>query len=377
VDIVHRDIKPSNVMITDGGVVKVLDFGIAILRGASALPRLTQFDRTVGTPAYMSPEQALGQPVASSSDIYSLGCLLYELLTGDKPFLGTTAMPLRAHHVHTPPPSVRARRADAPPQIDELITAMMAKDPAARPDATAVYQALQPFIMQDPWPADQADESRDPTRPFLRPLLGIRRHVSAETSVGADDSAPSADRPPLTDAEVDLLLGNVQALLDADHPSRAVSLLEDAATRAPDPARALQLREMLAAALLFAGEYTRAAGLFDAVGHEYAKHLPSGDPIVLNCSYHAGQAYAEIGQPEAALRHLRFYVANASANVDPDVALQVLESRFQIAILLAATGESHEAVSELREIRPMFAGIFGENSTMVRNIDKQISRLAM
>ena len=367
VDIVHRDIKPSNVMITAGGLVKVLDFGIAILRGASALPRLTQVDRTVGTPPYMSPEQCLGQPVAAASDVYSLGCLLCELLTGDQPFFETASMPLRAHHLQTAPPSVRARRAAVPAEIDALVTSMLAKNPAARPSAEAVYAALLPFALAEPAPSagPAADPDRDPTRPFRRPLL-------AAPAPPADTAAEPA---PLTDAAVKLLLGNVDALLRADHPAEAIRLLEEAARRAPDPAYALELRRALAAALFYAGEYTRAATLFDAVGSECRRYLPAADPLVLDCAYHAGHAYAETGKPGKALPQLRYYVQNADPGHDGEEAEKVIDSRFVAAQLLAAAGDPDAAAAELGALRPLLASTFGEKSTQVRNLDRQVGRL--
>lgn len=367
VDIVHRDIKPSNVMITDGGMVKVLDFGIAILRGASALPRLTRVDRTVGTPPYMSPEQCLGQAVTSASDIYSLGCLLCELLTGDAPFFGSEAMPLRAHHLQTAPPSVRARRAGVPTEIDALVTSMLAKDAAVRPSAEAVYNVLLPFVLGPANAGAYSDGGdRDPTRPFRRPLLAAAPARAAD-GVG--------ERVPLTDVEARVLLGNVEALLEAQHPGEAIRLLEDAAERTPDPALALELRRTLAAALFYAGEYTRAATLFDAVGSDYRRYLPPADPLVLDCAYHAGHAYAETGKPDKALPQLRYYLQNANAGRDPDEAAQVMDSRFVAAQLLAASGELDAAAAELTALRPLLAAAYGEDSTQVRNLDKQVSRL--
>ncbi|SHI00376.1 serine/threonine-protein kinase [Streptomyces sp. 3214.6] len=365
VDIVHRDIKPSNVMLVNGGLVKVLDFGIAILRGAGALPRLTQIDKTVGTPPYMSPEQCLGKVVTFASDIYSLGCLLCELLTGDVPFHGTDSMPLRAHHLQTPAPSVQGRRAEIPIALDSLLSSMLAKDPQERPSAEEVYEVLLPLASAPNDTKTGGDESRDPTRPFRRPLLTPAKQREQPTNRGK-----------LTDAEAEELQANVRVLLDNDHPSEAIRLLEDGVARAAhDPFLDLRLRHFLAAAHFYAGEYTRAAALFEVVGRDYRKHLPATDSFVLDCSYHAGHAYAEIGNPGKALPQLRFYVQNAVVSASNDTADQIRESRYLIAQMLAASGHHGEARVELEMVRRLLVVSVGANSTQVRNLDKQIDRL--
>ncbi|WP_449484538.1 protein kinase domain-containing protein [Streptomyces avidinii] len=365
VDIVHRDIKPSNIMLVNGGLVKVLDFGIAILRGSGALPRLTQIDKTVGTPPYMSPEQCLGKAVTSASDIYSLGCLLCELLTGDVPFHGTESMPLRAHHLQTPAPSVLKRRSDITAALDELVSSMLAKEPRDRPSAEKVYEALLPLV-SGPSGSTGGDESRDPTRPFRRPLMAPA--VQREQHRG---------RGKITDAEADELQANVQALLDNDRPSEAIRLLEDGVARAAqDPFLDLRLRHFLAAAHFYAGEYTRAASLYEVVGRSYRKHLSPDDSFVLDCAYHAGHSYAEIGKPDKALPQLRFYILNADASPNGEVAEQVRESRFVVAQMLATSGHLDEALAELKAVRSLLADAFGVDSTQLRNLDRQINRLA-
>ena len=248
-----------------------------------------------------------------------------------------------------------------PEAIDALVKSMLAKDAAARPSAEAVYAALLPFALTEPATAaiSAAAGDRDPTRPFRRPLLAAPTRP-AETAAG---------RLPLTDTEVKLLLGNVDALLQAQHPAAAISMLEDAAERAPDAAFALELRRVLAAALFYAGEYTRAATLFDAVGSDYRRYLPAADPLVLECAYHAGHAYAETGKSAKALPQLRYYVQNADPGLDADEAEKVIDSRFVVAQLLAASGELDAAAAELGALRPLLASTFGMSSTQVRNLD--------
>ena len=243
VDIVHRDIKAANVMVTDGGLVKVLDFGIAILRGAGALPRLTQVDRTVGTPAYMSPEQWAGQLVTPASDVYSLGCLLFELLTGDVPFHGSSRVPLRVAHQESAAPSVADVRPSVSAAIDTLVAAMLAKDPAARPTAEAVYRALLPIaggtVAAADGPLPGGEERRNPVRPFRQPLLGPTGRdpfqVPADSQAATDGSG-TGTTCPLTEEEAARLRADVQVLLDGStRPMRSACSKRDWTAPSPVP----------------------------------------------------------------------------------------------------------------------------------------------
>ncbi|GHJ91908.1 serine/threonine protein kinase [Streptomyces sp. NE5-10] len=129
--IVHRDIKPANVIITNTGAVKVMDFGIArALHGAQAT--MTQTGMVMGTPQYLSPEQALGKAVDHRSDLYATGCLLYELLSLRPPFTGETPLSVVYQHVQDIPVPPSEVRGSTPPELDGLVMRSLAKEPDDR-----------------------------------------------------------------------------------------------------------------------------------------------------------------------------------------------------------------------------------------------------
>jgi eukaryotic-like serine/threonine-protein kinase len=143
--VVHRDIKPDNVLLS-GGTAVVTDFGIAkaisAARVASTDTALTQMGTSVGTPAYMSPEQAAGDPdVDYRADIYSLGCMAYELLTGKPPFAGRTPQRTLAAHLSEAPVPVSSLRTDVPPSLAALVMRCLEKDPALRPQSASEIAA--------------------------------------------------------------------------------------------------------------------------------------------------------------------------------------------------------------------------------------------
>jgi hypothetical protein len=139
--VVHRDIKPANLVLDSGGTLKVVDFGIASLAHASAA--LTASGTTVGTPAYLSPEQAAGRPAEPRSDLYALGCVLYALLTGGPPFTGDHPVATAAQHLTAAAPPVEERRPGLPPVIGQMLAALLVKNPEDRPpDAATAGQWL-------------------------------------------------------------------------------------------------------------------------------------------------------------------------------------------------------------------------------------------
>jgi serine/threonine-protein kinase len=138
--IVHRDVKPGNVMLGENGQVKVLDFGIA---RALAATSLTRASTVIGTAGYLSPEQAEGGPVDARSDLYGLGCVLYEMLTGRAPFVADSAAALVHQHLTRPPEPPSRWRPDVSPALDEIVLRCLAKDPGARyPRASSLSGAL-------------------------------------------------------------------------------------------------------------------------------------------------------------------------------------------------------------------------------------------
>jgi len=139
-DVIHRDLKPENVAISDDGTAKLMDFGLA----RSVASRMTSEGNIVGTVFYMAPEQAMGQELDGRADLYALGVMLYELTTGELPFVDENPIAVISQHMNSPVVPPRAKNEDLPPYVDRLILKLLEKEPQDRPgSAAAVLEILE------------------------------------------------------------------------------------------------------------------------------------------------------------------------------------------------------------------------------------------
>ncbi|EMF50774.1 pkaE protein [Streptomyces bottropensis ATCC 25435] len=349
VPIIHRDLKPRNVMVKQDGTVTVLDLGVASVMDTDTT-RLTHTGSPIGSPAYMAPEQAMGGAVGPYTDLYALGVLIHELLSGNVPFTGSTALGVLHRHLYEPPVPVRRLRPEVPESLEALVLRLLSKDPQHRPSsAQETYEQLLPLLPARGMPTGSP---LDPTRPFLRPHAPWpdRARIPATQPSAAPDPAPAADKPDVAGA-----VDEVKRLLGEGRITQAVDILG-----AILPAAAAQhgehspvvrtLRKQYAATLMDDGQYRRALPELRRLADERATEAGQADPQALRWRYDSAQCLEQLGEPAAALaeyRSLLPYYENQYVGGDPELALDVRRRIGHLLLALGDRGAAHETLGRL------------------------------
>lgn len=344
VPIVHRDLKPRNVMVKPDGTVTVLDLGVASVIDVDTT-RLTHTGSPIGSPAYMAPEQAMGGAVGPYTDLYALGVLLHELLSGNVPFAGSTALGVLHRHLYEPPVPVRQLRPDIPEPLEALVLRLLAKDPQHRPTgAQEVYEALAPLLPSRGAPAGPLD----PTRPFLRP------HAPWPDRVTAPPPPMTPPTPPAPRPDVAAAVDEVKRLLGEGSITQAVDILGGilpaaAAEHGEHSPVVRILRKQYATTLMDDGQYRRALPELRRLADDRAAEAGPADPQTLQYRYDAAQCLEQLGEAAAALAEYRavlpYYENKQSGGAD---AARAFDVRHRIGNLLLAVGDHTAARHQLQ-----------------------------
>ncbi|MFI7445838.1 serine/threonine-protein kinase [Nonomuraea indica] len=349
--LIHRDLKPSNLMLTPEGAVKVLDFGVAAAISPTAT-RLTRTGMTVGTPEYMAPEQAMAGTTGPQADLYSLGVVLDEMLSGTNQFGGPTPLASLRNHIERVPQPLRRRRRDVPEKLEKLVLWMLEKSPDHRPASAAdVYERLLEYCSDlPPFPAYVNAASPQPVRMYA----GVVGRVGAPTKRDAGGTAP-VPMPSARSRTVDVSfrLSDISYARKDAEVLKAESRFTQAAEvlgRVVRPAvetlgaldpEVLTLRIELADVLFLGGDYRRAAPEFAQLAVDIAQREGSANDLALRFRMMEANALAMLGDTNLALLKLRQLLADERRfGVDED---RILELRRQIGLLELGAGDAARA----------------------------------
>ncbi|MFY1622802.1 protein kinase domain-containing protein [Micromonospora sp. WMMD735] len=384
--LVHRDLKPQNLMVTPTGAVKVLDFGVAALLGPTDGPRLTATGHTLGTPTYMAPEQALSSVVGPRADLYALGCVLFEMLTGSPPYRADNPLGMLHRHLNDPVPSVAEHRAGVPDGLVRLVTRLLAKDPQHRPASAAeVYEILTPFgrvapeIAADLAVAVADGQVVDPTMPYRYPFGPVpQKEPVPPTRRDVVPRLVPADlvQPPSFE-ELAEAQDRAWELAEQERFTQAAELLETALRpvgrgRAAKQPQMLELRLNLANLYVLAGAYREALPEFASLVVDLAERPMPDQELIWYCRQQAAMCQAELGEAGTALAEMRLLLAEQQGNLATD---ELLPIRQQIAILAAGVGEIAQAQLQLDELLQDVIRLHGLDSPLVSEIETLLSHL--
>lgn len=352
IPVVHRDLKPENVLVTGDGTVKVLDFGIAaILR--RDITKLTVTGSPMGTSRYMSPEQVNGAQVTPHSDLYALGCVLHELLSGAPVFNGDGQYELWNQHLTKDPKPLRDLRPDVPPELEKLVLDLLAKKPEQRPaDAYAIYECLLPFLPSPGSPApamsQRLGQMPDPTLLYRQPNAP-RRRTRRQPPVTAPPTVPHAPTTPPAQLQhaIDDALRRSAELLHSDRFAQAADVVEAIigpaskilGSESPD---LLKLRFHRALILFLGGDSRTVLPEFDALADAYARTSGPSSDLALESRRYAAHCRANLGQNTVALDQFRRLLDDVAA-ADSHVSELALDVRHGIGMLLLSAGDKAAA----------------------------------
>ncbi|GAA2941586.1 serine/threonine-protein kinase [Kitasatospora cinereorecta] len=389
VPVIHRDLKPSNILVARDGTVKVMDFGIAaILR--TDVTKLTATGSPIGTYQYMAPEQVRGGRTSPQTDLYALGCVLHELLSGRTLFTADSEYLVMYQHVNAAPTPLRALRPEVPAALEELVLHLLRKAAEARPaDVQEVYERLRPFLPppgERPAPGEAGPAGTpDPTALFRRPYAPRARADAARpTPTTVDPAAVPPAAVPVPEQlreEIAEAYAHSDALLDEERFTQAAEVLGeiiDPAARAlgPENGKVLELRTQRAAIRLLGGDYRAALPEFDALADAYARTGGPSSGQARACRAQAARCRGELGQVTEALATLRS-VLDVVRAVDGDVSEEAVELRRDIGMLLLAQGRATEARLILAPLHDDLCLVYGPQDEMSEEVAEALTLIEL